>query len=543
MIILKNKLLLVIGLIFLVIPVAFVFSQSDGTVPPADGSVAVPTVESKPQSEEPVKPTESIPSAPSTVPTSSQVVPQNRPTTEEVPVVTVETIDSNQQDANSQNNVNLGLIALAGAALLSGLGFLGFKLSNKSKNKEDECDSIKDLIEQKKRQLEEEIRNYPEEKLKGAVKEIILNQLKKNEALNSSIEIAKDLQKKYNTSLRAIELLQKKYNLCILSLPTIKKSMQKITTHLWFDKEAKEASEFYVSVFSGNSLGHRPTGETKINNVTTISGTPSGDTEIISFNVLGHNFMAMSAGPYFKINQSISFMVNFDPSVDNNAVNNIDIIWNKLSEGGKVMMPIQAYPFSKRYGWVQDKYGVSWQLMLTNPEGEPRPNIIPTLLFVGDSYGKAEEFVKFHLSVFKDSLGRNHMGETKMGNIMKYGANQEPNKEGTVMFSDFQLLGQWFAAMDGGGEHDFKFNEAVSFIVTCKDQEEIDYYWEKLSAVPESEQCGWLKDKFGVSWQIVPEEMNTMMASGDKEAMKRVTEAFLKMKKFNIAELKKAYKG
>jgi predicted 3-demethylubiquinone-9 3-methyltransferase (glyoxalase superfamily) len=83
----------------------------------------------------------------------------------------------------------------------------------------------------------------------------------------------------------------------------------------------------------------------------------------------------------------------------------------------------------------------------------------------------------------------------------------------------------------------------VSFIVNCDNQKEIDYYWRKLSAVPESEQCGWLKDKYGVSWQIVPTVMNEMMASGNKEKIDRITQAFFKMKKFNIAELKKANEG
>ena len=102
----------------------------------------------------------------------------------------------------------------------------------------------------------------------------------------------------------------------------------------------------------------------------------------------------------------------------------------------------------------------------------------------------------------------------------------------------FELSGQKFMAISAGPL--FKFNEAVSFIVYCKDQEEIDYYWEKLSFVPESEQCGWCKDKFGVSWQIVPTILNEMLASGDEEKIARVTESFLKMKKFNLAELEKA---
>lgn len=298
----------------------------------------------------------------------------------------------------------------------------------------------------------------------------------------------------------------------------------KIVPHLWFDKEAKEAAEFYTSLLP----------DSNVTNVTTLHNTPSGDCDIVSFTLAGQPFMAISAGPVFKLNPSISFLVNFDPSKDNDAKKNIDAVWEKLSEGGSALMPLQEYPWSKRYGWIKDKYGLTWQLMLTDPKGEERPPIIPSLLFTQDGYGKAEEAVHFYLSVFKEST---------LGTMLKYGPGQEPNKEGTVMFSDFKLLETWFTAMDGGGEHAFKFNEAISFMVYCQDQKEIDYYWEKLSAVPESEQCGWLKDKYGVSWQIVPVAMGKMMADKDPERLARVTQAFLKMKKFDIAELERAYKG
>lgn len=299
--------------------------------------------------------------------------------------------------------------------------------------------------------------------------------------------------------------------------------MQKIIPHLWFDKEAKEAAEFYASVFP----------DSKVTNITQLHDTPSGDVDTVSFEIMGCKFMAISAGPLFKFNPSISIMVNFDPSQDPNARKRIDEIWEKLLEGGNVLMPLDKYPFSERYGWIQDKYGFSWQLIYTNPEGEERPLIIPSLLFVTEEGKKAEEATDFYLSVFKN---------TKRGAIVRYPAGMEPNKEGAVMFTDFTLEGQWFVAMDGSTDmHSFAFNEAISFMVYCENQEEIDYYWEKLSAVSESEQCGWLKDKYGVSWQIVPKDMDEMMSKGSPEQVARVTEAFLKMKKFNIEELKKTY--
>ncbi len=300
--------------------------------------------------------------------------------------------------------------------------------------------------------------------------------------------------------------------------------MQKIIPHLWFDKEAKEAAAFYVSVFP----------DSKITSTTVLHGTPSGDADVVSFDVMGYSFMAISAGPYFKLNPSISFMVNFDPSQGADARAHLDAIWNKLVEGGKVLMPLDTYPFSEHYGWVQDKYGVSWQLIFTKPEGEARPRIIPSMLFTKDMAGKAEEATDFYISLFKDA---------KRGTIARYGAGMEPDKEGTVMFTDFKLAGQWFAAMDSAHKHDFLFNEALSFLVNCDTQQEIDYFWEKLSAVPESEQCGWLKDRYGVSWQISPTRMREMMRTGTPEQIDRVTVAFLPMKKLDIETLEKAFAG
>ena len=300
--------------------------------------------------------------------------------------------------------------------------------------------------------------------------------------------------------------------------------MQKIIPNLWFDTEAKEAAQFYTSVFPNS----------RITNTTVLHDTPSGDCDLVSFEVLGYAMTAISAGPIFKVNPSISFMVNFDPSQDPDARAHLDEIWAKLSEGGKVLMPLASYPFSEWYGWIEDKYGVSWQLIYTDPDGEDRPLLIPALLYVGDVCGKAEEASDFYISVFKDA---------KRGTMARYPAGMEPDKEGTVMFTDFTLAGQWFAAMDSAHMHEFKFTEGVSLMVNCDTQEEIDYFWEKLSAVPEAEQCGWLKDKYGVSWQVTATRMDEMMRTGTPEQIDRITQAFLPMKKLDLATLEKAFAG
>ena len=300
--------------------------------------------------------------------------------------------------------------------------------------------------------------------------------------------------------------------------------MKKITPHLWFDKEAKEAAKFYVSRFP----------QSKINHIGTIPDTPSGDCDIVSFELSDQPFMAISAGPFFKLNPSISFFLNFDPSIDKNAKKNLDVLWDKLSKEGKVLMPLSKYPFSEHYGWVEDKYGVSWQLILTNPQGEKRPFIVPSMLFCGKVAGKSEEASNFYMSVFKNS---------KRGTISRYPKGMEPDKEGTIMFTDFMINGQWFAAMDSAHEHKFGFNEALSLLIPCETQDELDYYWKKISNDPKSEQCGWCKDKYDVSWQVWPTALGEMMEKGTREQIDRLTKAFLKMKKFNIETLKKAFKG
>jgi predicted 3-demethylubiquinone-9 3-methyltransferase (glyoxalase superfamily) len=292
---------------------------------------------------------------------------------------------------------------------------------------------------------------------------------------------------------------------------------QKITSHLWFDKEAREAAEFYTSVFKNS----------KTKDTTTLHNTPSGDTEILTIELLGQEFTLISAGPLFKFNPSVSFLVACSTKEET------DTFRNELSKGGKALMDLGTYPFSQRYGWIQDKYGLSWQLMFFGAR-EIRQRIIPTLMFVGNVAGKAEEAINFYVSVFHNAA---------VGDIMRYGKGEEPDVEGTIKHASFILEGQEFAAMDSSRAHNFAFNEAISFMVHCETQEEVDYYWERLSADPKAEQCGWLKDKFGLSWQVVPNVMDEMMKDKDEKRVARVTEAFLKMKKFDIEILKKAYRG
>lgn len=293
--------------------------------------------------------------------------------------------------------------------------------------------------------------------------------------------------------------------------------MQKIVPHLWYDKEAKEAALFYISLFD----------QSKLLNTTVIENTPSGDCEMLNFELAGQQFSAISAGPYFKFNPSISLMVACYSAEE------VDAKWKALSEGGAQLMPLDEYPFSKKYGWIQDRYGLSWQLMLVD-NGQASQKITPNLLFSNDACGKTEEAVKYYTQIFESS---------ELGIISKYGPGEAAASNAKVNYASFKLDGCDFSAMDNAFDVEFSFNEAFSFIINCKDQTEIDYFWDKLSAVPEAEQCGWIKDKFGVSWQIVPENMDQMLYSGSKDEIQRITEAFLRMKKFDLEALEKARLG
>ena len=293
--------------------------------------------------------------------------------------------------------------------------------------------------------------------------------------------------------------------------------MERITPHLWYDKEAREAAALYTSVFEGS----------KIKDVTTIHNTPSGDADIVTAELAGQELTLLNAGPYFKFTPAVSFLVACKTKDE------VDRVWAKLGEGGAALMELDAYPFSERYGWTTDRYGLSWQVMAMG-DRPIKQKLTPTLMFVGNVAGKAEEAIRFYTSVFDDS---------RVGDIMRYGKGEEPDKEGTVKYASFELEGAQFAAMDSAHAHDFTFNEAVSLLVHCDTQEEIDRYWAALSAVPAAEQCGWLKDKYGLSWQVVPTAMDRMFRDKDEKKLARVTEAFLKMKKFDIAKLEEAYRG
>lgn len=266
---------------------------------------------------------------------------------------------------------------------------------------------------------------------------------------------------------------------------------------LWFDNNASEAAHFYVSLFKDAVI-------TDNNPIVT------------TFRVGEKTFMCLNGGPKFSFTPAISFFVYCKNVDETNA------LWSKLIQGGSAMMEINQYPWSERYGWLRDKYGLTWQISVVNP-GEAE-SIRPSMLFTGSVFGKAEEAMRFYTQTFKNS------SITRLSHYPTEDANA-----GKVLYAEFQLNGYSAIAMDGPGEHAFKFNEAVSLVVPCQNQDEIDFYWDTLSKDGEESMCGWLKDKYGVSWQVVPKILGDLMR--DPKRSEPVVQAFLKMKKFNIQAL------
>ena len=294
--------------------------------------------------------------------------------------------------------------------------------------------------------------------------------------------------------------------------------MRNITPCLWFDNNAEEAVSFYVSIFE----------RSKVVNVARYgeagaeaSGRPKGTVMTMTFQLEGQELMALNGGPVFTFSPAVSFFVSCRTEAQ------IGGLFEKLSDGGTTLMELDRYPFSEKFGWVEDKFGVSWQINLASR----RQAITPFLMFVGEQHGRAEEAMHLYVSLFKDS---------SIVNIERYGEG-EGDPAGTVKHAVFSLHGQEFMAMDSNREHPFTFTPAISLVVNCQTQEEVDEFWERLSEGGEKDQCGWLKDKFGVSWQIVPTVLGEMMQDSDPKKTERAMAALLKMDKIDIKVLRQAY--
>jgi predicted 3-demethylubiquinone-9 3-methyltransferase (glyoxalase superfamily) len=292
--------------------------------------------------------------------------------------------------------------------------------------------------------------------------------------------------------------------------------MKKITPCLWFDNKAEDAARFYTSIFKNSKLGKKATYNAESSKA---SGMPEGSLMTIAFKLEGQEFLGLNGGNFFKFTPATSFMVYCKTTAE------VDQLWNKLSEGGKTLMELAEYPFSKRYGWLEDKYGVSWQIM----QGKSKQKITPSILFVGKHAGKAKEAMKLYTKTFKKS-------KVNMVDTYKKG---EQDKPGNIKYANLTLDGYDFVVMDSSYDHKFTITQAVSYIIMCKDQKEIDHFY-KLAQGGQIQPCGWILDKYGVAWQITPANWEKLITSknGDK-----YMHAMMQMKKLDMKKLEAAAKG
>ncbi|HEM2825871.1 VOC family protein [Streptococcus suis] len=287
--------------------------------------------------------------------------------------------------------------------------------------------------------------------------------------------------------------------------------MQTIIPHLWYDTEAKEAVAFYVELFGG-----------KIDWTYTITDTPSGDSDLIQFQLGDMTLAAISAGPYFKLNESMSLMVNVA------SKDEVTRLYQALSEGGRILMPLGEYPFSPYYVWLEDRFGLSWQLSFAPDLDKPYQFDI-CLLFSQEQVGLAQPMLDY----YKDKLP-----QASVGQLSYYGEGEAAVEAAKLNYAELLVAGQKMIVMDHGYGGEASFNEAFSLMVYVDSQDELNFYYDLLSAVPEAEMCGWVKDQFGISWQIVPRILMEAYDTASPETVKAVNDAVLQMRRLDFDQIK-----
>ena len=277
---------------------------------------------------------------------------------------------------------------------------------------------------------------------------------------------------------------------------------------LWYDADAKESAEFYCKVFGGKVTADTPV--------------------VMNVEIFGQKIMLLNGGPHFEKNASVSLMVMCETEDE------VQKYWDQLEDSGIVLMALDSYPWSKKYGWIRDKFGVTWQLYLGEQKGEQR--IIPTLMFIHQNNGKALEAMELYTETFPNS---------KIESVLKYGegVNGENHEvPENVQHAHFKIDDYSMFCMDNSYNHQFDFNEGISMVIMTENQEETDHLWNALTADGGRESmCGWLKDKFGMSWQIVPKRLIELMSDSDQLKAQKVVQAMMKMQKIVIKDLEDAY--
>lgn len=262
---------------------------------------------------------------------------------------------------------------------------------------------------------------------------------------------------------------------------------------IWFNQNGREAAEFYCSVFPGGEL--------------------RDDNGMVQrFRIMDTPFMLLNGGPKFRPNGAVSYFVYTGDRATTER------IFGAFAEGGTVLMPPGKYPWADHYAWVEDRFGVNWQL-----DSDPirsSQKILPTLLFTPPDDARVREARDHYASIFSD----HHL-------LMEMpAASHEP-----LLFCQFRLGSMLFNAMRSMEAMDFQFGPGNSFVISCPDQASIDHYWNSLGAGGAFERCGWLRDRFGVSWQVVPEILPRLLQ--DPERGGRVMEALLGMDRIEIETL------
>lgn len=272
---------------------------------------------------------------------------------------------------------------------------------------------------------------------------------------------------------------------------------------IWFNQNGSEAAKFYTSIFKNSKI----TMDTSM---------------VINVEIEGQKLMFLDAGPQFKPNLTVSLMMICD------SKDEVEDYYQKLSENGKVMMELDSYPWSEKYAWVEDQFGISWQLYYSIEHFSQK--FSPVMMFTGKNNGKCKEALGYYTSVFPNS---------KIEGVMEYPPGQGES-EGNIGHSQFIIDGYTMMAMDSSHQHNFNFSEGTSMVVMTDDQEETDFYWNKLTENGEESMCGWLKDQYGFSWQITPKRLNELTNTDNPEKNKKAFDAMLKMKKIIIQDIEDA---
>lgn len=320
-------------------------------------------------------------------------------------------------------------------------------------------------------------------------------------------------------------------------------NMQKLIPNIWCNRSAEAVAALYEEAFGAAGFEVRSVVEARYpeTDLPEFQKEFAGQPVTINATIDGYLLTLINAGDEFRPSPGMSFMLNFDPLMfdadKDKARAALDTLWDKLSQGGTERMPLGEYPFSSHYGWVEDKFGVNWQLMLSNPEGDPRPFLMPAMMFDGPAQDRAEEAANLYVELFNHNNEQaaearaeaENKNSAEVGNTFKYPERSGKAEAGALAFGEFRVGDQWFVVMDNGSGQDHGFG-GVSLLVNCAGQEEIDFLWDSLIAEPEAEQCGWLKDKFGIAWQIVPANLDELMQRPDAFAH------MMQMKKLVIAD-------